>query len=116
MSTHANSYIWGVPGLRGPHFLDALIHVFQEALVHTQAPEWGGLTGQVAPPSQTHSPVPGVLLVCGRFRVSSFRLVDPGVQHVHLQKESQPRERSAPSTLMRTCPAPSTPPHTLCFT
>lgn len=102
--------------LRGPHFLDALIHVFQEAVVHTQASEWGGLTGQVAPRGQTHSPVPGVLLVCGRFWVSPFWLVDPGVQDVHLQRQSQPRERSAPFTLMRTCPAPSAPPHTLCFT
>lgn len=111
MSTHAKSYIWGAPGARGgPHLLDALVHVFQEAPVRMQAPERESLTGPVPLQSQTHSPALGVLLVCGRFWVPPFRLVDPGVQDIHLQRRSQPRKGSAPSPLMRRCPAPPTAP------
>lgn len=75
----------GARGLqRCPHLLDALIHVFQEALVHTQAPKREDLVGWVTPQSQNCSPTFGVWLVCGRSWVPPFRFVDPGIQDVHL--------------------------------
>lgn len=83
---------------RCSHLLDALIHVFQEALVHSQAPKREDLVGWVTPQSQNCSPTFGVWLVCGRSWVPPSRFVDPGIQDVHLEKGSQPREESVPST------------------
>jgi hypothetical protein len=93
------------------HLWDALIHIFQGTLGHAQAPERDGLMCQVTPWSQNCSPTLWILLVCGRSWVPVFRLADPGVQDVHLEGGSRPREGSAPFTLSRVCPVPSTLPH-----
>lgn len=93
--------------LRGPHFLDSLIHIVQEAIIHSQAPEWEGLVGLVTSQSWNSSSALGVQLVCGRSQVPLFRLPDPGVQAVHLEGGSPLKEGwTTPSTPQPTLAQP----------